>query len=90
MRSLSVEHPWCVIRRVPPCWESERREREELSAQAASFGESCSQAGAFQTVGMTTETFSNQLKSHRKAEAFRGKVIKRKQGRGKQMAETPL
>lgn len=36
----------------------------------------------FQNVGMTTETFSNQLKSHRKAEAFRGKVIKMKQGRG--------
>lgn len=34
----------------------------------------------FHNVGMTTEAFSNQLKSHRKEEAFGGKVIKTKQG----------
>lgn len=61
-------------------WELKRRGSEELSAQTAPFGRVVLASRGFRNVGMTTEAFSNQLKSHRKAEAFGGKVIKTKQG----------
>lgn len=68
-------------------WELKQRKTAALSAQAASFRRhSCSQARAFQNVGMTTETFANRLKN-RKAEAFRRRVIKMKEGRGKRTEE---
>lgn len=64
-------------------WELKQRKTAALSARAASFRDiRARKARAFRNVGMTTETFSNRLKSHRKAEAFRRRVIKMKQGRG--------
>lgn len=68
-------------------WELRQRKTAELWAQTASFRDTGAHKPGLSNVGMTTETFSNRLKSHRKAEAFRARVIKMKQGRGKQMGE---